>query len=43
MARPLHIELAGVLCHVRSRGDRHADIYLVDTGQWTWLALLGGV
>jgi putative transposase len=40
MARPLGLELAGVLYHVTSRGDGREDIFLSDEDRLTWLATL---
>jgi putative transposase len=41
MARPLRLELAGLLYHVTSRGDRREAIYLDDEDRIGFLSLLG--
>ena len=43
IARPLHIELAGGLHDVTSRGDRREDIYLLEEDRADWLELVGEV
>ena len=43
MARPLRLELAGLLYHVTSRGDRREAIYLDDEDRIGFLSLLGEV
>jgi len=43
MSRPLRIELAGGLYHVRSRGDRREAIYRDAQDRLEWLAVLGAV
>ena len=37
MARPLRIELAGVVYHVTARGDGREAIYLNDADREVWL------
>ena len=43
MARPLRIELTGVLYHATSHGDRHEDIFLGDGDRYLWLEIFGDV
>ncbi|MCQ8103190.1 transposase [Methylomonas sp. SURF-2] len=43
MARPLRLELAGVLYHVTSRGNARNAIYLDDEDRLNWLELFNDV
>ena len=40
MARPLRLELAGVLYHSTSHGDGREDIFLYDDDRLAWLETL---